>query len=130
GRHHSLAQFAQNRFLRRLQDRNLGQLLGDGAGALLGPARDHIDDYRLDDAAPIAAMVLVEVPVLYRDRRILEVGTDLTQLDRDNPNALGVALLDRRAVAVDDLDVTPREVQPTGIREGGKRIREGAEDQA
>ena len=129
GRHHGLAQLAQDRLLGRLQDRDLGQLLGDRAGALLRAASDDIDDAGLDDAAPVDAMVLVEVPVLHRDRRVAEIGTDFVQLDRDYADALRVALLDQSAMAVDDLDVAAREVQPAGIGEGGEGIREGAEDQ-
>ena len=128
GRHHGLAQLAQNRLFRGLQDGNLGQLLRDRAGPLLRPAGDHVDDAGFDDPAPIDAVVLIKVLIFHRDGRVAEVGTDLFfQLDRRDTNALRVALLDRRAVAVDDLHVAPGQVHPAGIRQGGEGIGEGAQ---
>src|SRR5258708_6653830 len=129
GRDHRLAQLAQDRLLWGLQDGNFGQLFRDRAGALRRAAGDDIDDAGLDDTAPVDAMVLIEVLVLHRNRRVTEAGTDVLQLDRDHPNALGVSLFDQGAVPVDDLDVPRGQVQPARIGEGGEGVAESAENQ-
>jgi hypothetical protein len=94
-----------------LEDGDLGQLLIDGAGALRGTAGDGVDDPRLDQPGPIDAAVLVEILVLDGDRGLSQQWADLRQRDGIDTRTLGIALLDRRVVAVLDNDGAAGEVQ-------------------
>ena len=117
-RHHRLPQLDQDRLLGRLQDGDLGQLLGDGAGALLRAAGQRVDDARFDHPPPIDAVVLVEVLVFDGNRGLLEQGVDIEERDRVDAGPLGVALLDQGAVAVLDDHGAGRQVELAGIGQG------------
>ena len=102
GGQQQLSQLGQPGAVGRVEDGDLGQLFFDGARPLLRPARDHVDQQRLGHPGPVDAAVLIEVAVLGRDRRLLERRTDVAQMHRSDPGALGVALLDQGPVPVDE----------------------------
>ena len=80
--HLRLADLALDRVLRVVDVEVADELLGDRRGALLDLARLEVLDRRADDRAVVDAVVLVEVLVLDRDRRLLELERDLVELHR------------------------------------------------
>ena len=129
GSDHRLAQLDEDRSFRRLDHRDLGELLGDGAGALLGPPGNRVDDAGLDHARPVDAAVVVEVFVLDGDRRVFQQRADVRQFDRLDGDALRVALLDQIMVAILDPDGAGGKVELARIGEGGGCIGDRPQDQ-
>jgi hypothetical protein len=112
--------------LRRLQHRNLGQLLGNGARALLRPPGKRIDDAGLHDPEPVNAVVLVEVLVFDGDGGVAQRRADLVEVDRADPSALRVAFFDELTVAIEQFYASGGQVELARIGQRGHRVREAS----
>ena len=113
-RHRRLDDLALEAVLGLLDVEVADELLGDRRGALLDLAGLEVLHGRADDRGAIDAVVLPEVLVLDRDRRLLERLGDLLVLDR-RPQDLRLHVAEALALGVVDLRVGPRVGGPQAV---------------
>jgi len=103
-RHRGLLDLPRQRVLGIVDVEVADELLGDRRGALLDLAGLGVGDAGADDRAVVDAAVLVEVRVLDRDRRLLQRGRDLLELDRLAED-VGLDVAEAVAGGIEDLRV-------------------------